>query len=98
MWIKAADVPDARWRKSTRSSGGGAQCVELAVAGLHLVRDSKNPTGPVLALPQWTGFLAAVKSGVFAPSFVDGGQRSSSLGSGLASKELCTTKVTAPDR
>jgi hypothetical protein len=38
-----------RWRKSSFSSSGGANCVEVA----HLphaiaYRDSKNPDGPVL--------------------------------------------------
>ena len=45
------DLSKARWRKSGRSSNT-ADCVEVALtchaAGL---RDSKNPTGPVLALP-----------------------------------------------
>lgn len=49
-----------RWRKSSRSDGNNGACVELAHEGW--VRDSKNPTGPVLraALP---GLLAAVRSG-----------------------------------
>ena len=36
-----------RWRKSSYSGGGGNACVEVA-AGLGAIRDSKNPTGPVL--------------------------------------------------
>lgn len=36
------------WRKSRQSQDEGA-CVELAFAGL--IRDSKNPDGPVLRLP-----------------------------------------------
>lgn len=41
-----------RWRKSSRSGSEGGTCVELGCrdeAGTPVaVRDSKNPTGPVL--------------------------------------------------
>lgn len=54
------------WRKS-RHSGAHGHCVEVAVTGGHelLVRDSKDPDGPVLALTpaQWRAFLAGIKSG-----------------------------------
>jgi hypothetical protein len=55
------------WRKSSRSSGGGnAQCVEVALAGgAAAVRDSKNPAGPTVALPDWSAFLTAAKRGDF---------------------------------
>lgn len=33
------------WRKASRSGNSGANCVELSP---HLVRDSKNPSGPHL--------------------------------------------------
>lgn len=46
------------WRKSSRSSGTG-QCVELSRHGL--VRDSKNPSGPVLAADV-AALVSAVKS------------------------------------
>ncbi|MCW2913815.1 MAG: hypothetical protein JWN52_1883 [Actinomycetia bacterium] len=38
------------WRKSSRSNGGGGgTCVELAqLPGTIGVRDSTNPTGPIL--------------------------------------------------
>jgi hypothetical protein len=43
------DHSAVKWRKSSRSSAQGGDCVELAgLAGLIAVRDSKNPTGPVL--------------------------------------------------
>ncbi|QUQ68735.1 DUF397 domain-containing protein [Kutzneria sp. CA-103260] len=46
------DLADLAWRKSSRSVGQGA-CVELAVrVDRTLVRDSKNPSGPILAFPQ----------------------------------------------
>lgn len=42
---------DAEWRKSTRSSDSNT-CVEVAFAGPAVgIRDSKNPTGPILTLP-----------------------------------------------
>jgi hypothetical protein len=53
-------APDIEWRKSSRSSGGGANCVEVAwpKAAVTAVRDSKN-TGPVLTFPAaaWSAFL-----------------------------------------
>ncbi|MEU8341180.1 protein of unknown function [Actinomadura meyerae] len=40
-----------RWRKSTHSNGVGGECVEVAtVSGHVLIRDSKDPEGPVLSL------------------------------------------------
>ncbi|MFE7644514.1 DUF397 domain-containing protein [Streptomyces phaeoluteigriseus] len=48
------------WRKSTYSSGEGGECLELAACPhtIH-VRDSKNPTGPALAISPaaWAQFL-----------------------------------------
>jgi hypothetical protein len=42
------DLSTATWRKSSRSSGGGQGCVEVAVIpGWVAIRDSKNPHGPV---------------------------------------------------
>jgi hypothetical protein len=46
-----ADLSTATWRKSTRSSGGGSNCVEVAhLPGLIAIRDSKNPAGPALII------------------------------------------------
>lgn len=53
------DKTRARWRKSS-FSGGSGDCVELANTGL--VRDSKNPAGPALAV-DLTGLLNAAKTG-----------------------------------
>ena len=57
------------WRKSSRSSATG-NCVEVAARYAphgpeHLVRDSKNPGGPVLVFSpgQWNAFVQAVKAG-----------------------------------
>jgi hypothetical protein len=47
-----------RWRKSSRSTATET-CIELAYAGL--VRDSKNPTGPALAV-ELTALIGAVKA------------------------------------
>ena len=51
------------WRKSTRSGNG--ECVEVAdnLPGVVGVRDSKDPTGPVLTFgPQgWRAFIAHTK-------------------------------------
>ena len=61
-----SDLNGAIWRKSTRSGGNGGDCVEVAanVPGVVAVRDSKDPSGPVVALTprQWREFLAGVKS------------------------------------
>ncbi|MET8261816.1 DUF397 domain-containing protein [Micromonospora sp. NPDC005553] len=57
------DLTGARWRKSTRSNGSGGACVEVAsnLPGLVAVRDSKDPTGPVLvfAPDTWRAFVGS---------------------------------------
>ena len=65
--VELAPIPDAAWRKSTRSSSAN-NCVELAPAApLVAARDSKRPTQPHLAVePQtWSRFAAAVRTGHF---------------------------------
>jgi uncharacterized protein DUF397 len=52
------DLDQARWRKSSRSSGQNGDCVELAHLGA--VRDSKNPGGPILQVDLGV-LLAAVR-------------------------------------
>ncbi|WP_433259872.1 DUF397 domain-containing protein [Actinosynnema sp. CS-041913] len=48
------------WRKSSYSAGAQSSCVEVAPtrAGV-VVRDSKNPDGPVIDYPatHWRAFL-----------------------------------------
>jgi hypothetical protein len=60
------DVTRLGWRKSSYSSGNGSNCVEIVslAAGL-LVRDSKDPDGPALAIAarDWTAFTGLVKAG-----------------------------------
>ncbi|MEV4378421.1 DUF397 domain-containing protein [Streptosporangium sp. NPDC049644] len=69
------------WRKSSRS-GNGPDCVEVALADtlqgetepgpdtdrLVLVRDSKDPEGPVLAFApaEWDTFITGIKRGSLA--------------------------------
>ena len=54
----------ARWRKSSRSSGNGGACVEVAdnLPGVVGVRDSKDPGGPALTFTPaaWRAFVARV--------------------------------------
>jgi hypothetical protein len=69
----AEDFPGAAtWRKSSYSNGTGGECLEVAdnaPTGLVPVRDSKRPDGPAVAYPApaWSGFVTAVKAGVFEP-------------------------------
>ncbi|QKV91912.1 DUF397 domain-containing protein [Streptomyces sp. NA02950] len=60
-----------RWFKSSYSSNGG-DCVEVAVnlvasRGMIPVRDSKNPSGPILdfTADAFASFVAGVKVGEF---------------------------------
>lgn len=59
-----ADLSGAQWRKSTRSSSNGGDCVEVAgnLSGIVAVRDSKDPAGPMLtfAPAAWRAFVARV--------------------------------------
>ncbi|TDB80966.1 DUF397 domain-containing protein [Micromonospora sp. KC721] len=55
----------ARWRKSSRSGNQG-DCVEVAdtLPGGVGVRDSKDPTGPVLIFPRaaWSAFTEGLRT------------------------------------
>ena len=62
------DFACAVWRKSSRSQGSGDACVEVAgLAAVVAVRDSKNPSGGVLAFDRstWTVFARRAKTGTF---------------------------------
>lgn len=58
------------WIKSSYSGSGGT-CVEwapaVATTGIVPVRDSKDPSGPVLGFPvsSFASFVAGVKGGEF---------------------------------
>jgi Domain of unknown function (DUF397) len=51
------------WRKSTYSGDNGGECVEVAMAGAVLVRDTTDRTGPVLTFTAeaWRAFTATIK-------------------------------------
>ncbi|MFC4529448.1 DUF397 domain-containing protein [Sphaerisporangium dianthi] len=60
--------PEAvEWRKSTRSGPDGGECVEVACLSgrRRVVRDSKNPLGPVLMCDgtAWEAFIGGLKDG-----------------------------------
>ena len=60
------DYPSVRWRKASRSSGGGNECVEVATKSrVVAVRDSKNPAGPklVFAKASVAAFVEGIKAG-----------------------------------
>ncbi|MER7164656.1 DUF397 domain-containing protein [Micromonospora sp. NPDC000207] len=58
------DLTGAVWRKSSRSNNGG-ECVEVAdnLPGVVGLRDSKDPTGPLLTFEPtvWARFVHSVK-------------------------------------
>ena len=59
------------WRKSSRSGSNG-DCVEVgpSQSGVLAVRDSKDPSGPVLVVAPstWQVFTNRVKTGAFPSS------------------------------
>ena len=65
--MSSLDVSGLKWRKAQRSAGNGA-CVEIAsLQDIVVVRDSKDPDGPVLTYTQteWRAFLHGAKVGNF---------------------------------
>ena len=57
------------WKKSSRSTPQGGNCVEVrrAETGDIQVRDSKNPDGPVLSFTRgdWHRFVESTRTGNF---------------------------------
>ncbi len=66
------DLTRAVWRKSTRSSSEGQNCVEVAtnLPGIVAVRDSRYLTGRPLVVTwrNWAAFIRAIQAGTFASS------------------------------
>ncbi|WP_239377608.1 MULTISPECIES: DUF397 domain-containing protein [unclassified Frankia] len=61
------DLTNAEWRKSSYSATQ-TNCVEVArTSEIIAVRDSKDPTGPVLVFTpsEWAAFVAGVSDGEF---------------------------------
>ena len=58
------DLTPRKWRKSSHSSASSDNCVEVGTAARTVaVRDSKNPSGPRLAIPagSWSAFTIRVR-------------------------------------
>lgn len=51
------------WRKASYSSTNGGACIEVGNADRIVVRDSKDPKGPKLAIQPdaWRNFIAGIK-------------------------------------
>ncbi len=64
----------AIWKKSSYSEANGGMCVEwapaLAPSGVVPVRDSKNPDGPVIAVPAaaWSMFITTLAVSTHRPA------------------------------
>jgi hypothetical protein len=60
-------IAEPCWRKSSRSTDSGGNCVEVAdnLPGVVLVRDSKDPSGPTLSVTPdaWRSFLTLARVG-----------------------------------
>ncbi|MEU3166118.1 DUF397 domain-containing protein [Streptosporangium sp. NPDC006930] len=59
--------PNLTWIRSSHSGPNGDDCVEVAMnlPGLVAVRDSKDPSGPMLTFSPraWSDFLTGIRSG-----------------------------------
>ena len=63
--VECTVTGSAAWRKSSYSSNTGGECVEVAdncPTAAVPVRDSKNPSGPVLILgaDAWRSFISSL--------------------------------------
>ncbi|PRW61698.1 DUF397 domain-containing protein [Actinopolyspora mortivallis] len=65
--MTTVELSQARWRKSTRSNGGG-QCLEVGYASETVgIRDTKDHSAGHIATTrqQWAAFLDAIKTDRF---------------------------------
>ncbi|GAA2798982.1 DUF397 domain-containing protein [Streptomyces showdoensis] len=66
MSSSTSATPDpSQWFKSSYSNGSGGECVECSrTDDGALIRDSKQPGGPLLAIPgdAWSAFIRGVSS------------------------------------
>ena len=62
------DLRSAQWRTSSYSGSNGGNCVQVArnLPDIMVVRDSKDPDGPALAVTpeDWRAFTDQVKAGI----------------------------------
>ena len=59
-------ISNRKWRKSSYSGGQNNNCVELAMDTVQSsIRDSKNPTGPVLNVGNMAALMHEIKHGRF---------------------------------
>ncbi len=59
-------ITNSKWRKSSYSGGQNNNCVELALDTVQSsIRDSKNPTGPVLKVGNLAALMHEIKRGRF---------------------------------
>ncbi|WP_167346447.1 helix-turn-helix domain-containing protein [Kitasatospora phosalacinea] len=65
--VSLASTEPRSWRKSTYSNGNGGDCIEVDDAHPGHVRDSKDPSGPVLEFSPaaWSSFVSATVTGEF---------------------------------
>jgi hypothetical protein len=65
MTLRTIDPTSLTWRKSTRSSGSGNACVEVAQTpdGAVAIRDSKHPEGTFLLISprSWRTLIHGLK-------------------------------------
>lgn len=62
------DLSNARWLKSSYSTGASGNCVEVATMRTEVgVRDSKDRSGPALLFgsESWSAFVTGVQAGHF---------------------------------
>jgi hypothetical protein len=89
------ELARASWFKATASNGGSG-CVEVAhLDRWKVVRDSKNPRGPVLCCTpdEWASFLDRARSGEFDRPLIQAAVRARQLRAwlsrSLADRAVC---------